>query len=412
MPGRVREIPRIGKECFQLEIIRPVDASETARLADSKALCLNMIVKNEMTNLARCLGAVAPYIACWIIGDTGSTDGTQDFIRSFFAARDIPGELHSFPFIDFSQARNEALERARATRLSFDYLLLADADMELTVQSPDFARNLTAAAYRVRQRSSVTYWNNRLLRRDALALYRGVTHEYLDVPEGETRDLHDVLFIDHETGGNRPEKYGRDIRLLTAALTSERDPGLFARYTFYLANTYRDSGQKAAALETYLERAKLGYWQQEVFISLLSAARLKQDLVYADQDVLAAYDEATAACPTRAEALHDAARFCRAKQRYEEAYALAQKGLTLACPDDGLFLHDWIYDYGLRDEFAVAAYWTGRYAECVDACERLLNEGKLPAGTRERVLKNNQFARDRLAELAAQERKPEIPRIF
>ena len=37
-----------------------------------------MIVKNEMADLERCLGAVAPYIACWVIGDTGSTDGTQD----------------------------------------------------------------------------------------------------------------------------------------------------------------------------------------------------------------------------------------------------------------------------------------------------------------------------------------------
>ena len=77
-----------------------------------KALCLNMIVKNEMANLERCLNSVAPYIACWVIGDTGSTDGTQEFIRSFFAARNIPGELHSFPFENFEQARNAALDRA------------------------------------------------------------------------------------------------------------------------------------------------------------------------------------------------------------------------------------------------------------------------------------------------------------
>ena len=48
-------------------------------------LCLNMIVKNEMANIERCLRSVADHIACWVIGDTGSTDGTQDFIRGFFA---------------------------------------------------------------------------------------------------------------------------------------------------------------------------------------------------------------------------------------------------------------------------------------------------------------------------------------
>jgi len=54
-----------------------------------------MIVKNEMANLERCLGAVAPYIACWVICDTGSSDGTQESILSFFAARGIPGGLQT-----------------------------------------------------------------------------------------------------------------------------------------------------------------------------------------------------------------------------------------------------------------------------------------------------------------------------
>jgi glycosyltransferase involved in cell wall biosynthesis len=215
-----------------------------------------------------------------VIGDTGSTDGTQEFIRSFFAARSIPGELHSFPFINFAQARNEALDRARASSLRFDYLLLTDADMELTVQSPAFPQDLTSAAYRVLQRSGVAYWNNRLLQRNVPASYKGVTHEYLDVPVGETRNLEGISFIDHATGSNRVDKYERDARLLTEAIATERDAGMIARYTFYLANTLRDSGQKEAALKIYLERARLGNWYQEIFMSLLHAARLKEELEY------------------------------------------------------------------------------------------------------------------------------------
>ena len=64
-------------------------------------------------------------------------------------------------------------------------------------------------------------------------------------------------------------------------------------------------------------------------------------------------------------------------------------------------VEDWIYEYGLLDEFAVNAYWTGKYAECVDACDRLLNEGKLPTEKRDRVLKNKQFAIEKLAEINA-----------
>jgi len=53
-------------------------------MTNGKLLCLNMIVKNEMANLERCLSAVADHVACWVIGDTGSSDGTREFITSLF----------------------------------------------------------------------------------------------------------------------------------------------------------------------------------------------------------------------------------------------------------------------------------------------------------------------------------------
>ena len=191
---------------------------------------------------------------------------------------------------------------------------------------------------------------------------------------------------------NGVDKYERDARLLTNALATERDAHLIARYTFYLANTYRDSGQKEAALKTYLDRANLGGWDQEVFLSLLGAAFLKEALGYSTDEVLSAYTKAAAACPTRAEALHDAARFCRQKGFYERGYEFATKGLAIAYPTDALFVCDWIYQYGLLDELAVCAYWTERYDECVSTCDRLLSEGKLPADMRDRVLENKNFA--------------------
>jgi Glycosyl transferase family 2 len=363
-----------------------------------KALCLNMIVKNETTNLERCLAAVAPHISCWVIADTGSTDGTQDFIRSFFAARNIPGELFSLPFVNFAQARNAALDRARASAMPFDYLLLADADMELLVHAPTFARDLTAAAYTVRQHSGITYRNIRLLRRDVPAIYRGVTHEFLNVPPAEARDLDDISFLDHASGANRSTKHQRDLRLLTEALTTERDPAMVARYAFYLANTLRDSGQREAALRMYLWRAGLGHWRQEVFMSLFNAAMLKEGIGHVNEEVISAYAAATAVCPTRAEALHGAARFCRTKGLYERGYAFAMQGLAIARPGDALFPEDWIYDYGLRDELAVCAYWTSRYAECRDACDLLLGKGKLPPEHRARVSRNREFAAARLVE--------------
>src|SRR5580692_7602156 len=112
-------------------------------------LCLNMIVRNETANLERCLSAVADHIDCWVIGDTLSTDGTQDLIRKFFAALNLPGELHSFPFKNFEQARNAALDCAYASPLAYDYLLFADADMELVVEDRGFRKWLEAPGYRL-----------------------------------------------------------------------------------------------------------------------------------------------------------------------------------------------------------------------------------------------------------------------
>ena len=131
---------------------RPVLAANRQHTnAPGKRFCLNMIVKNEVANLERCLRSVADHISCWVIGDTGSTDGTQEMIQQFFAARGIPVNCTAF-LSRLSNRRNEALTRARTSALSFDYILLTDADMELTVQDAGFSHDLVASAYKVVQR--------------------------------------------------------------------------------------------------------------------------------------------------------------------------------------------------------------------------------------------------------------------
>jgi tetratricopeptide (TPR) repeat protein len=321
-----------------------------------KRLCLNMIVKNEMANLERCLGAVADHIACWVIGDTGSTDGTQDFIRAFFARRDLPGELHQFPFINFEQARNEALERACASPLTYDYLLFDDADMELVVEDADFRARLEAPGYQLVQRASsgLVYWNVRLARRDAGVRYRGVTHEYLDVPGG-TQRLEGVWYRDHASGANRVDKFERDIRLLLGAL--EQDPDN-VRAWFYLAQSYRDAGRTKEAAEAYAKRAGMGGWDEEAWNARLQEARCLRSL--GDEAgflraALAAYDQR----PTRAEPLYDLARFYRERGMHDASVLFSEPGLALKRPEqDILFIEDFVYTAGMREEFSISANYS------------------------------------------------------
>ena len=69
----------------------------------------------------------------------------------------------------------------------------------------------------------------------------------------------------------------------------EHDAATIARYAFALAQSYRDSGEKEKALEYYLRVVDLGYGQDEVFMALYCAARLKEELDHPQQEVIDAY---------------------------------------------------------------------------------------------------------------------------
>ena len=356
-----------------------------------------MIVKNEAGNLERCLASVAPHISCWVIGDTGSTDGTQDLIRSFFASRGIPGELHTFAFSNFAQARNEALARARASGLAFDYLLLCDADMELVVTDPDFSETLSDDLHLCRQSAGgLTYWNVRLARRSCSGLYRGVTHEFIGGDALTRSNLEGIHFIDHATGSSRSSKHTRDTLLLREALITEADPAMRSRYVFYLANTLREAGELEEALALYLQRSEMGHWQEEVFMSLFHAGRLRIMLGHPPSQVLSTLADASERAPWRAEALHAAAVYCRQRNDHQKAYDYARRGLDVVYPTNSLFVLDWIYRYGLLDEFSISAYWAGRPGESLNACEQLLREDLIPSHYRDRIEANAGLASELL----------------
>ncbi|UGY22001.1 glycosyltransferase [Bradyrhizobium septentrionale] len=353
-----------------------------------KMLCLNMIVRNEMANLERCLGAVADHIDCWVIGDTGSTDGTQDFIKSFFAKHNLPGELHSFPFHNFEQARNAALERANASPLGYDYLLFADADMEVVVEDHGFRERLEAPGYRLLQRSdALAYWNTRLVQRNVGARYRGVTHEYLDVP-GDVKELHGVWYKDHASGSNRVDKFERDIRLLLDALKQEPENH---RYWFYLAQSYRDAGQTEKAAEAYAKRAEMGGWDEEAWNARLQQARclraLGNDAGFVST-ALAAFNQR----PQRAEPLYDLARFYREKGMNDVSVMFSEAGLAIKRPEqDILFLEDFVYSAGLQEEFSIAANYArdpARKDRGFATCNWLALNRTVPDGSRELAWSN------------------------
>ncbi len=184
----------------------------------------------------------------------------------------------------------------------------------------------------------------------------------------------------------------RSARLATAENPYDPSCG------YELGQILEVAGSVRAAHDQYLARGEFGGPdREEVYLALTRAARLKAALGEAPEAVLAAFERAAGVAPSRAEALHGAAQHARAQGRYEEAHALASRGLGIRLPPGGRAVEPWIYDWALIDEYAVAASWTGRPVESLRACIQLLMEAKIPEEHRDRIVSNAKFSIDRIA---------------
>ena len=320
-------------------------------------LCLNMIVKNESARIERALASVAPWIDSWVIVDTGSTDDTKQKILDFFDYHHIPGKIVDAPFVTWSQARNAALTAARAVAAYYqpDYFLLMDADMELrVVDQGRFISYRSGPTYDFYQVAGTQhYQNRRLMHAKVMGQYVGVTHEYLDVASAGLIDEDVAYFIDHSDGANRPEKFKRDIRLLTADM--KKDPNN-VRSMFYLANSYRDAGKPDRAAKMYQRRVAAGGWDEEVWqaqVNYAQCLREMKDEAGFIREMLVAYNMR----PTRAEPMYDLAKHYREKGMSAPALACAEAVVDLPVSKDALFVNNYVYTLGLKQEISISAFY-------------------------------------------------------
>jgi len=370
-----------------------------------KSIGLCLIAKNEAHVITRCIDSALPLIDFVLVVDTGSTDDTPGVVRKYLAEKKLPGEVIHEPWRDFAHNRNMALRRLRE-HAEIDYGLMIDADHIITYD-PDFdpsrfKNKLRHEIYDVLYRNGPQEFPIPNLTSNRIDIfYKSELHEFRVIPPNSSRRLAKGLLVLEMGDGGRsqnPNKHRDDAALLKKLVLKERDPFLIARYTYYLGECYRYSGEEEKAIEFYLQRTKLGFWNEEIFISYLFAGRLQIKLKRPGNEVLETFLAGHKVCPWRAEALHGAAMLCRMQGLHHLGYMLAMPGLRLTMPQSGLLVENWIYDYGLLDEFSVLCYWTERYQECLDAATRILREGKIPEPERPRVQQNVDFAAAKLNE--------------
>jgi len=323
-------------------------------------LIWNGIVRNESKIIDRLITSLLPHVDGAVVVDTGSTDDTMAKITQAFKSVNKPVHVDFTPFKDFAQARNAGLEAARHSDINWDFALLADADMELCVDDPAWKQQLNGGlSYDMLQTGgAVSYANRRIVNRHASGVYRGVTHEYLDI--GSAGLVTGARFIDYADGANRPEKYDRDIALLTNALATETDPGLIQRYHFYLGQSYFDKKDFATASKHYSMRVELGGFPEECWFAQYQLGLcyeqigLIRDFVFT---MLRAYEMR----PHRVEPLLALARWFRASGQNLTSLLFSVPAMEIPPPSgELLFVNDWAHRYGAREEFGIAAYYDRR----------------------------------------------------
>ena len=200
-------------------------ARATGISSERGLLAAALIVKNEAAVLGACLESIKGVVDEIIVVDTGSTDESVEIARRHGAI------VHEHPWTgDFSEARNEGLERATC-----DWILYIDADERLdpidraTVE--EALRDAPEVAFRLLLRPnsrSTPYREYRVWRNDPRIRFEGVIHEKIipgiqRVADQDGRDigLVDLLLTHVGYEGDQTHKHRRNLPLLRRQLEAE-----------------------------------------------------------------------------------------------------------------------------------------------------------------------------------------------
>lgn len=347
-------------------------------------VCLNMIVKDEEHVIERCLASVKDWIDYWVIVDTGSTDDTKSKILHFL--RDVPGELHDRPWVNFGWNRNEALALAKTKA---DFLLFMDADDQL-VCSKDFKKPIfTKDIYIAIQQDESRRVDTRCLLLAKAKLdwrWEGAAHESLVGPDVQSAELLCGVVNLYGHDGKRsqdPQKSEKVIQLLLEEW--EKNPS-DTKPVFYLASTYLAAKNYSAAKKMYEQRVLMGGFEEEIFWSLYSIAKIEEEMEEDPNTILGSLIRAHERRPARMEPIYDIISLYRKMGRTDLAYALAQKSYDKKVPpSDVIFVSCWVYEWGILWQLAACCLELKKNDEAAFAFQKLLSIPNLPDALRSQI---------------------------
>lgn len=193
-----------------------------------------IIGKNEVNDIGRCIKSVIDKVYEVIYVDTGSDDGTLEYVKTNFPS------VKTFFYKwndDFSSARNHGLRKAKG-----DFLFYLDCDEEFVGEFPE---NMAKGIHNFEIRnvndngSYVVSVCSRMISNVKGVCFKGKIHEIFDSPQVKLPifkfNSGYILHYGYQNSyRDKKDKSNRNIISLTKELENNPDPSIY----FYLGNEY------------------------------------------------------------------------------------------------------------------------------------------------------------------------------
>ena len=346
---------------------------------------LVMIVKDEEAILPRLAASVKDHIDYWTVVDTGSSDNTIQVAQDAFAP--VPGQVLTHPFDGFGPSRTFAL---RAAEEHSDWMLCLCADETFHGTLQDAVMDGVDIIEAEQHNGDLRFWLPRLLKSGRGWESRGRTHEYYFSPLGSgtwPARTDSFYVLHHGDGHDRPNKFRRDIELLTLDWAEDSTN---TRTAFYMAQSYDNNGDPAEAVGWYRQCINMHGWDEEAFyakyrlgVCLLTLGAKEEGCGW----LWSAWGDR----PRRAEPMVALAEHYRLANQWLLAWHCASLAQEHHDPPPGGLFIDSSMAWRIHYEISISAWYTGHREWGRASLDRLLTYEDIPEPYYSSIRSNLEF---------------------
>ncbi len=351
-------------------------------------LSLIMIVKNEADTIQKVLQSSIGTIDRYTILDTGSTDNTIDIILSTF--KDIPGNIYTEPFIDFSTSRNRAIELDK-NKSTFNLMLSGNEYIRHGSIIRSFCKQQLDTSndvfnIQIKFGQNIQYDSARIFRSKANWFYVGATHEYLTNAKQNTSNMKistkkQIPYIYHDRSTTSPQQQKKRCLKDSYLLKNElKTKAATTRTLFYLAQSYQCTNHWHHAYSFYKKRIQEKSGKEEIYESMYRLAILSEHLEYPwiniPQLYLNAFEFSKA---NRSEPLYSIGKYYYEQEQYHSAFLFLKQASEIAFPKHWkLFINPNIYHYDIPYMLANVSYYLNKPKVGLSQINKLLEHTNDP----------------------------------